>query len=393
MKKTVPISFQSLLFHIIIIGFLFPRGYNDINSKYHAICSLVMWISVALTWIYWIKYSKLKNSILKGRIKESILQISSYFFAAIIITAISRGTFASGLQQMFAAPSVCVFIILSLKRAPKQLLNSIVNVLCVEFTINIMMAIKQPYIYGIYHTIFLGHIQVVSQYGILAILVIALFWMLYHEKKGKLIYLLIITLYLTFTTDAASALFTTIGLAIAFIIYKWKLSKFLMLRSEIYIFVMIVLSLFIVIISSINGNSILIPYINGRSFVWQSALEKIKMHPILGYGIDGVLLSTFWLAGFNYAHNQLVQNFLDGGFVLAVCFWTMIHGFAKRINKIEIVRYKVLCNACLVALLFVMLFDSTTLYIYMYMILSIIFSIKNLIKYKENCGETTEKWE
>lgn len=388
MRKKFSISFQSLFFHIIVIGFLFPRGYNDISAKYHTVCSLVMWISVALTWIYCIKYSKLKNSILKGRITESILQISSYFIAAIIITAICRKNFSSGLQQMFAAPSVCVFMILSIKRAPKQILNSIINVLCVEFTVNILMALKQPYIHGIYHTIFLGHIQVVSQYGILAILVSTLFWLLYHEKKKKLIYLFIITLYLTFTTDAESALFTTIGLLIAFIIYKWKLSELLMFRSEFYIFVMITLSGLIVIISAINESSILIAYINGRSFVWQSALEKIKMHPILGYGIDGVLLSTFWSAGFNYAHNQLIQNFLDGGFVLAVCFWTMIYGFTKGINKIKMVRYKVLCNACLVALLFVMLFDSTTLYIYMYMILSIIFSIKNLIKYKK-CRETS----
>lgn len=76
--------------------------------------------------------------------------------------------------------------LLSLKRAPKQLLNTIINVLCVEFTVNIVMTMGQPYIHGIYHTIFLGHIQVVSQYGILAILVIALFWMLYHEKKESL---------------------------------------------------------------------------------------------------------------------------------------------------------------------------------------------------------------
>ena len=95
-----------------------------------------------------------------------------------------------------------------------------------------------------------------------------------------------------------------------------------------------------------------------------------------------MLISTFWSEGFNYAHNQLVQNFLDGGLVLAFTFWTMILGFAKNINKIKIVRYKVLCNASLMALLFIMLFDSTTLYIYMYMILSIIFSVRKIIQKK-----------
>ena len=63
-----------------------------------------------------------------------------------------------------------------------------------------------------------------------------------------------------------------------------------------------------------------------------------------------------------------------------ISFWGMILGFAKDINKIKITRYRVLCNASLIALLFIMLFESTTLYIYMYMILSIIFSVRTLIK-------------
>ena len=120
--------------------------------------------------------------------------------------------------------------------------------------------------------------------------------------------------------------------------------------------------------------------INGRSFVWQSALEKIKERPVEGYGIDGILLSTFWTSGFNYAHNQLLQSLLDGGIILTISFWNMIIRFAKEINKITMVKYRVLCNASLISLLFVMLFDSTTLYVYMYMILSIIFSTRSLIE-------------
>ena len=379
MKNHFSISLQSFFFHIIIVGFLFPRGYSEINTKYHMVCSGLMWLSVLLTWAYWLKNSELKKYILRGKIKKTVLQISSYFICAIIITAICRKNFSSGLQQLFAAPTVCVFMILGLKKSPQRILNAIINILCIEFTINILLSIRQPYINGIYHTIFLGHIQVVSQYGILAILVGTLFWLLYRKGKRRIIYLFIVTIYTMITTDAESALFTVIGLISALIIYKWKLSQLLMFKSEIYIFVLIILSGLIVYLSCINANIISNIDINGRGFIWQDALKRIAIHPIIGYGVDGVLLETFWSKGFNYAHNQLVQNFLDGGLVLAISFWTMIIGFSNRINKIEITKYKVLCNASLIALLCVMLVDSTTLYIYMYMILSIIFSVKSLI--------------
>ena len=78
------------------------------------------------------------------------------------------------------------------------------------------------------------------------------------------------------------------------------------------------------------------------------------------------------------AFNQLLKKSIS--VILMISFWGMILGFAKDINKIKITRYRVLCNASLIALLFIMLFESTTLYIYMYMILSIIFSVRTLIK-------------
>ena len=380
MKKSHSLSVQTIFIYVVVIGFLFPRGYNEISDIYSKVCSVAMWLSVLLTWLQWFKCSKIKNKLGEGKIEGFVLQIGLYFIFAIIITIIIRQNISSGLQQLLAAPSVCTFMILNIRRKPKKLLNTIVNVLCFEFTINAFIMLLQPDFYGVYHMIFLGHIQVVSQYGVLSILTAILYWLLYHDKKKKLIYFLVITLYTMLTTDTEAAVFTAAGFLIALIIYKWKCFRLLMFRSEVYVFFMVAMSVIVVYFSTVNAGLISYIDINGRNFVWQSALVKIKLHPILGYGIDGVLLSTFWSKGFNYAHNQLVQNLLDGGLVLAFAFWTMILGFAKNINKIKIVRYKVLCNASLMALLFIMLFDSTTLYIYMYMILSIIFSVRKLIQ-------------
>lgn len=380
MKRYLLVSKRSILIYLIVIGFLFPRGFISVSQLYHKVCSAFMWLSVLLTWMQWIKHSAKGKGALDGKIKSWVLSIGGYFILSIIITIFCRRNISSGLQQLFAAPSVCVFMILNLKLNPKKLLNAMADVMCVEFTINAILAASQAYINGIYHMIFLGHIQVVSQYGILAILVGVLFGLLYHEKNKRNVYLLIVTLYMMLTTDAESAVFTLVALFIAFIIYKWKLSQLLMIKSEVYVFLMIFLSGLIVYCCAINQNLIPGFDINGRSFVWQSALEKIKERPVEGYGIDGILLSTFWTSGFNYAHNQLLQSLLDGGIILTISFWNMIIRFAKEINKITMVKYRVLCNASLISLLFVMLFDSTTLYVYMYMILSIIFSTRSLIE-------------
>ena len=382
MKRYWLVSKRSILIYLVVIGFLFPRGFINVSPLYHKVCSAFMWLSVFLTWIQWIKHSAKGKGVLDGKFESCILSIGGYFILSIIVTILCRRNISSGLQQLFAAPSVCVFMLLNLKLNPQKLLNAIANVMCVEFTVNAIMAASQPYINGIYHVIFLGHIQVVSQYGILAILVGVLFELLYHDNHKRNVYLLIVTFYTMLTTDAESATFTLVGLLIAFIIYKCKLSKFLTINSVIYVFLMITLSVLIVYCSAINQNLIPSFDIHGRRFVWESALEKIRERPVTGYGIDGVLLSTFWTSGFNYAHNQLVQNLLDGGIILTISFWNMIIGFAKEINKIRIVKYRVLCNASLIALLFVMLFDSTTLYIYMYMILSIIFRTRSLISYR-----------
>ena len=388
-KKNMVISFQSIFYYIVLIGFLFPRGYNGINPEYHIICSALMWIAVMMTCIQCLTFIKAKHYRQGKQVDITILFISGYFIMALLITAVCRRDFSSGLQQLFAAPAVCVFMISNLKRDPEKLLNIIINIFCIEFTVNALIC--HPYLKGIYHTIFLGHVQVVSQVGIISLLVGTYFWIRYHSHKIKIIYFYVITFYTMLTTDAEAAVLTLVGLLIAFVVYKLKFSQLFKFKSEIYIICMIILSVLVVYFAAIDMSMFPGFDINGRRYVWQSALFEIAKNPILGYGIDGVQLSTFWTSGFNYAHNQLMQNLLDGGIVLAVFFWLMIFGFSSKINHIQISKYRVLCNASLLVLLFVMLVESTTLYIYMYMILAINYVMADLTNplnmvRRDNCG-------
>ena len=156
---------------------------------------------------------------------------------------------------------------------------------------------------------------------------------------------------------------------------------------------MIAMNIAIVYLTAVNRTIIPGLDFSGRRFVWQDALLNIKAHPIFGYGIDGILLHTFWTewsgGGFNYAHNQILQNLLDGGVMLTISFWIMIFAFIKPAKKIPEVKYRVFVNSSIIALLFVMIFDSTTLYSYMYVVLTIIHAVPFLRtekSIKEKCG-------
>ncbi len=381
---------EYILAFVILFGFLYPRGLQEISNSWHTFFQLWTWGAVILIIFEYV----LNNGIKVIRIEKSEIPIWLYFILAIVISLFNRGSLTSGLQQLFAFPFLCVYVMSNIKKRPKVILNTIINICIVTFSLNII--IPKSLFLGRTHITFLGHVQMICQIGILAIMCSVIYWMLYKRSKLRVAYLIIVAVVVMLTTDASSAILTASLLVFSFIIYRWRLYHILQWKSNTYIIIGILLSLFIIYLTAINNLfSSIIPVLDfsGRSFVWKDALQKITLHPLTGYGIDGVLLKTFWLQwsdsdGFNYAHNQIVQNMLDGGIVLTLAFWNMISAFLNRSNYIREKGVRVLCNAVLIALLIVMVFDSTTLYCYMFVILSICYALPELLE-DEN-GNTHE---
>ena len=325
------------------------------------------------------------------RISTDSIMIAMYFLMAIIITVTIQKGMSSGLQQMMAAPMFCVFLIQNMKKNPQKLLDSLATVFIINLSLNIV--ITRIAFEGKTHIIFLGHVQMVSQYGLAALVVSVLYYMTYKDKKIKMCGLVLLTVFTMLTTDADSAVFSALIIIIGFIVYKFKLYRVFFFKTEIYMFGMIAMNIAVVYLTAVNRTIIPGLDFSGRRFVWQDALLNIKAHPIFGYGIDGILLHTFWTewsgGGFNYAHNQILQNLLDGGVMLTISFWIMIFAFIKPAKKIPEVKYRVFVNSSIIALLFVMIFDSTTLYSYMYVVLTIIHAVPFLCtekSIKEKCG-------
>ncbi len=376
-------SISKFINYFIIISFLFPRGYAEFSLVYKNIFTCCVWISTIIIWIQFFFFFLKKEEILK---KENII-IANYFIVTILITFILRGFSINGYQKLITYPSICLFTIYNLKKDPKDFLNIINNVFMVLFILN--QLILRKFFLQQYHITFLGHVQMIAQLGALSIFSAIIYWMMFHEKKKRTILIVILALFTMITTDASSAKITCIILCMFAFLYKVKKYNFLKYSTNIYITIGIIASVTIVCISVINNikfnNAIYFLDFSGRSFVWVDALSKIKNKIIFGYGIEGVLLNVFWnkwtnVDGFNYAHNQILQNFLDGGLVGAITFWLMIFTFCKNTKKILSEKYKVLINVIIIIFSAIMIFESTSLYCYMYICLSMIYALPNIIK-------------
>lgn len=377
------ISKNKLYYLFVVFAFLFPRGFSEINRTYHMVATLIVWIAVA---IILVKECLCKIMNIKFNLQESLIAL--YFLLAFFVTFLNRGIILSGLQQIIAVPVLCIFIISNMKKQPKILLEVFIFVFMMNFILNAFFTIIQ-FKFG-EHLTFLGHVQVISQLGITAIFISVLYWLLYQTNKRKVKILIVITLLTMLTTDADSAVLSALVLCIIYITYKWKLYHLFDFRTELYLVGMLILNLLIVYMTSINRNIIPNLDFSGRRFVWESALVNIARRIWLGYGIDGVRLNTFWTKrGFNYAHNQILQNMLDGGLILTIAFLMMIVAFISKICFIEQKQYRVLVNAVLLTLFFIMIFDSTTLYCYMYIILAIVYVVPSLERTQSKSGIKT----
>lgn len=76
---------------------------------------------------------------------------------------------------------------------------------------------------------------------------------------------------------------------------------------------------------------------------------------------------------------------LDGGILLTILFWGMISSFISKIDKVKSKIYRTIGNTSVIILLFLMIFDSTTLYMYMYITLILIYKIPKLYSESTSC--------
>ena len=197
------ISINKLYFYFVILAFLFPKGFSELSKIYHDIASAIVWLAVMMILIKESRFI-VKNA----KFKSKGFLIALYFVISFFITFLNRSTVTSGFQQIFAVPILCVFVISNMQRHPQALLETFISVLTIEFVLNAIFTVTV--FRGEEHLIFLGHVQVVSQFGLIALFIATLYWMLFKIHKKGVIFLILITLLTMFTTDANAAILSAL---------------------------------------------------------------------------------------------------------------------------------------------------------------------------------------
>lgn len=354
----------SLIRYFVLFPLLAPRGLEEYVPGYKTFMTLWAMFSLGLIVI---------DGVLRLRSEAKVLPcpigLVAYFFVAIVVSILSSEGITNGLQVLFYYPAAFVYILSLDIDELKEYAVASAWILLLLFIVQIVAG---PSLFSsAYHATFLGHIQVFSQYGMIA----AFLGVLIMVKKWASL-ILPIGLLATgaicmLTVDADSArlgLLVMVGVLVLLKLFP-SLTR---IDYRIVTLLGVALSLLVVWLTLTRQSPLIGTDLdwtfNGRLFVWESVNEQFWNSPWIGYGIENSHISTFWSKQMTYAHNQVMQSLLDGGVLLLMALVWMLCGVAKCINKMTDPSLKRIAIAVYCALLFVMIFDSFTLYGYVFIL-------------------------
>ncbi|NFE74564.1 O-antigen ligase family protein [Clostridium botulinum] len=386
--NTSKIILKRILLYIVIIPYLYPRGFSECFQGYKKFFTAWMYLSVCMGFIY-ILLCFFKNKI---KFQKILVFILIYYAICILITIYNLNGLGSGLQKMFAAPILCLFYVIWIQQDSYSILTVTSNIMIIEFLLDLIVfnPSKMMQITGIFHLNFLGHVQVYSEYGLIALYIAYILFVRFKKNKVKPILLSVLSVLCMINSETdASKICLIIIIIILFLSMFKGIKKLFLLDSKIYVIVLTMISVIIVFLKIqyvfLNTDLGVDLTFSGRTFIWNNALELISSNTILGYGIQGAHITTFWGGNMNYAHNQFLQNLLDGGIVLCISFYAMILTYVSEIKKIKKDNVIFFSNVILICYMFLMIFESVSEYFYIIIFLSIVVCIGKIFNYDEKC--------
>lgn len=370
----IKVSQYEFLLYLILVPFLCPKGFMEFSQKYRLFFTI--WLYCAMVLILTMFLSKVFCQ--KMRYKHCILIMILYYLTFILITFLVQGSITEGTQKMFAAPALCLLCAMCLKNKPAIFIKCVGDILIVNFFLNI--SVFSPLFWNEYfdvgkHIIFLGHVQVASQFGILGVFISYLLKL--DEQKKKASCLLTLSI-ITMLASGTAASFIAVGLLLFFYVFRKELitANNTFFKTGMIITVFVGLNLMCAFLLEVvkygTLNSIFTAVTNGRTFIWREGLNLMNGHWLWGYGAYGVQIKVFWSPeGMNYAHNEMLQRLLDGGIILTVLFILLLYAYTKNIRKAHNKQMIYWASAMLLIILVIMLFESVTEYYYYFILLSL----------------------
>lgn len=371
-KRRVPASqrtITSLIKFIVLIPLLAPNGPEEMIPAYKTV--MTVWSMLALFLVLFDSFLKIFSN---RQLIFPKVGFTAYFVIAILATICSREGIGSGLQELFFYPAVFLYIIALNSDEVREYVVCAAKILLPIFLIQ--LCFSPIFFEKAFHLTFLGHVQVFSQYGLLAIYLSLIILRKKWARPALGWSLLILALASMLLVDADSAHYSLVLVGVVLLVAGLFPS---VCRIDMRIITIIMLAIGVATVYlTISRQSPLIGSgvdwtFSGRVFVWESCWELIQESPLFGYGVENPPIMVFWNdSATSYAHNQLLQSLLDGGLVLCIAMVWLLLSISSSINKISDIGVRRVSLAVSTALLFVMIFDSFTPYSYIFILLGFI---------------------
>ena len=245
-SQTVPASssVRTLICYFILIPFMHPRGFDEYYSFYKNFFTLWLYLSMVLIVAIFIA------DCAKGvvRYKKCIPFMLLYYMSSVVITLVVQNGLGAGLQKMFAAPALGMVCSYYLKNNCKVFLNCVCNITMIVLGLTVI--VFNPLFFGQYfrdeiHLMFIGHVQIGAQYGLLGIVVAFLYSQL-EGWSGRLKLLLLLSI-ITMIMSLTSASMLTLGILFVGLVYRQisTSKKMLLLNSHTYLLMYLVMNFYI----------------------------------------------------------------------------------------------------------------------------------------------------
>lgn len=383
-KWKIRFNYQSCIMYIVLIPFLRPTGFDECSRTYKFCFTIFLYCAV-ITAVLLFLYAIARRMFFE----KVVYVIAVYYILLILITFAVQGKVSEGLQKLFATPALCIICLIFLKWNRSCFLQCIANILIVVLSMNVILCcplFRQRVEEMGPHWMFIGHVQMASQLGLIGIYVSILAYKVGCMKRGKRNWLMsvsVATMALSFTAASLAALLILVYSSVY--CRCNRRTKLFSLNSGIYFVAYLIANMAMMVFLWKQNWRVSISWLaagtSGREFIWEAAFDAIKKKVWFGYGAYGYLIKVFWSQwtnngiGMNYAHNEIVQKLLDGGIILLAAFIIMMCFYVNNVKKTKCLYLARLTNICLLSFLAVMTFESVMDFNYIYIFLSILIKL------------------
>lgn len=383
MKTTFKIKMSNIWLYIILIPFIYPKGFSEYFLGYKRVFTNWLYISIILIIVYFL----FEFCIGKIKVKKCFGYLFGYFILMILETLINMGEISEGLQKIFATPALCMICIILFQQDRFQLVNVLGNILLVINALNCTLFC--PYIFrkmvndvGNDLIIFSGHVQTAAQIGTLSVFIAIL---LYREQRRYKAYALMLFGIATMLISKTQASYGCLLILVMSFLFRKIFIKYISKIKTNYIFnSMIMVNIITIVIVLTEKISF-----GARYYIWIEIVNKLKNHWLLGYGVYGILINPFWVqwtnggVGMNYAHNELLQHLIDGGIVLTIAFILMVNRLVRNINNISDSKIIYWSNICLLMYMVDAVCDVVSEYNFVYIFWILLAFIPEILNSRE----------